>query len=431
VSAVFLPNEEENIMSTRARNTFIGSFLIATFSTGSYALLALYVVPLSKSLNASIGAVSILFSISGIGGLIAAFFLGSLLKLLKIKKLVTLAGIASLIFYGSMFVANNLRVIYIGALFLSTSIVFGGIGVAQTAITLWYVKNRGKLISYLSIGTGIFGLAVSPVLALTIASFGVKIVALVHGVVVSLVLIISARALISEAPDVYGEKPNGYVEPTGDTVSSTATSADKSLSLKQIMSTPVFWLIIFAAAIFSVAGTGYTTNASAIYQSLGITSLNAAICISVYNAARLGWSPLYGFFSDKFGPGRATLIYGIIGIVSLLAAIFLRGFASAIVIAALFSGGFCCMAIVAPISLPRVFGTKEAGNLIGFAHVATSAGSILGPPLAGFLYDFNGTYNTYLVIAAALTAVVVLIILYATGQGAINKINAKASTSLK
>jgi MFS family permease len=413
-------------MSKRARNTFIGSFLIATFSTGSYAILTLYLVPLSKALNASIGAVSILFSISGIGGLIAAFFLGALIKLLKIKKLVTIAGIASLIFYGSIFFANNLIIVYIGSFFLSTSIVFGGIGVAQTAITLWHIKNRGKLISYLGIGTGIFGFVVSPILALALSSFDVKIVALAHGVIVTLVLIISARALISEAPDVYGEKPNGYEEQTASTVSSAA-SEDKSLGLKQILSTPIFWLIIIATAIFSAVGTGYTTNASTIYQSLGMTSLSAAVCISVYNAARLGWSPLYGFFSDKFGPGRASLINGCIGIVAILAAIFLRGFVSGIVISALLAGGFCFMGMVAPISLPRVFGTKEAGNLIGFAHVATSGGSIVGPPLAGFLYDFNGSYNTFFIIAAVLLAVVILMILYSTGQGAINKINARAA----
>jgi MFS family permease len=197
------------------------------------------------------------------------------------------------------------------------------------------------------------------------------------------------------------------------------------------MSTPIFWIIIIAATIFSAACSGFTSNAGAIYRSLGMTSVNAAVCISVYSAAKLGWSPLYGFLVDKFGPGRATLINGSIGIVILIAATFLRGFIGGIIIAAVIAAAICFTGMLAPISLPRVFGTKEAGNMIGFANAAASAGSIAGPPLAGFLYDFNGSYNIFLIISAVLIAIVIIMILYSTGQGAINKINVRAGVSSK
>jgi MFS family permease len=399
---------------------------MATFSVGSYMLVTLYVVPLSEALNASIGQVSILFSVAGFGGLLASLFLGPLIKLLKIKKLVLIAAASSLIFYGGIFIAENLVTIYIGAFFLCVSASFGGFGIAQTAITLWHAKNRGKLISYLSLGMGAFGLAVSPVLAQTIVAFGVKNVALAHGMIVALVQVICALVLISEEPGVYGEKPSGSEEVTENAVSSETAPAGNSLSFKQIISTPVFWIIIIATAIFNMIGGGLATNGSAIYQSLGMTAVNAAVCISVFSAALLGWSPLYGFVCDKFGPGRATLINGGIGIVALIAALFLSGFTGGIIVAALFAAVNSSSSVVGPISLPRVFGTREAGNMIGFVNAAASAGSIVGPPLAGFLYDFNGSYNTYCIIAAVLTAVVILMILYSTGQGAINKINAGA-----
>jgi MFS family permease len=425
--AVFFNQKEGSIMTTRARNTFIGSLLMVTFSVGSYALIALYVVPLSEALNASIGEVSILFSVAGVGGLVASLFMGPLLKLLKIKKLIIVAAIASLLFYGSIFIANSLIVIYIGSFFLCVSTVFGGFGMAQTAITLWHTKNRGKLMSYLSIGVGVFGLAVSPVLARVIEIFGVKNVSIAHGIIVAVIQIISA-ALVSEEPEVYGEKPNGYEEQSEDAASS-AVSSGNSLSFKQIVSTPIFWTIIIAATILSAVASGYTSNAGAIYQSLGMSSMSAAICISICSAAMLGWSPLYGFLVDKFGPGRATLVNGVIGIISLITAVFLRGFGGGIVIAALIAAVVSFVGMLAPISLPRVFGTKETGNMIGFANAAASAGSIIGPPLAGFLYDFNGSYNVFLIIAAILVVVVIIMILSSTGKDAINKINARAGVS--
>jgi MFS family permease len=401
---------------------------MAAFSVGSYMLVTLYVVPLSEALNVSIGGVSLLFSVAGVGGLAASLFMGPLIKVLKIKKLVLVAVISSLIFYGSISLGNNLITIYIGSFFLCVSTVFGGFGMAQTAITLWHIKDRGKLISYLMVGASVFGLAVSPALAQAIVSYGAKNVALAQGVIVALAQMI-ALALISEEPGVYGEKPNGYVAPTEGAAASGAEG--NSMSFAQIASTPVFWIIIIAAVILCAAGSGFTSNGSAIYQSLGMTPVNAALCISVFSAASLGWSLLYGILADKFGPGRATLVNGIVGIVILIAAIFLRGFTGGIVIAALVGAITCMGGVLAPISLPRLFGTKEAGNMIGFANAAASAGSIAGPPLAGFLYDFNGSYNTFFIISAILIVVTILMILYSTGQGAINRINAKTGVSSK
>jgi hypothetical protein len=42
-------------MTKRARNTLLGSLLMAAFSVGSYMLMTLYVVPLSETLNVSSG----------------------------------------------------------------------------------------------------------------------------------------------------------------------------------------------------------------------------------------------------------------------------------------------------------------------------------------------------------------------------------------
>jgi len=94
-------------------------------------------------------------------------------------------------------------------------------------------------------------------------------------------------------------------------------------------------------------------------------------------------------------------------------ATFLSGFAGAIFIALLLST-LNIAGMLGPISLPRLFGAKEAGSLVGFAHAASSIGAMLGAPLAGFIYDATKSYKGFLLVAGI--AVILVIISVATSM---------------
>ena len=57
-----------------------------------------------------------------------------------------------------------MMLIYIAAILYGFATVFAGFAIAQTEITWWFIKGRAKIMSYLNIGLGVFGLFSFPLL---------------------------------------------------------------------------------------------------------------------------------------------------------------------------------------------------------------------------------------------------------------------------
>ena len=81
--------------------------------------------------------------------------------------------------------------------------------------------------------------------------------------------------------------------------------------------------------------------------------------------------------------------------------------------------------MIGAISFPSVFGTKEAGNLIGFANAAGNVGGMMGAPLAGIIFDWTGTYNLFLVTAGAACIITSILTLKGTGKKAMASVQSK------
>jgi MFS family permease len=67
----------------------------------------------------------------------------------------------------------------------------------------------------------------------------------------------------------------------------------------------------------------------------------------------------------------------------------------------LFSIGQGGALTLAPLVLGKLFGNSCLGSLLGTYWLMATAGSLVGPPLAGALRDATGTYFLVLVVFAA------------------------------
>ena len=187
---------------------------------------------------------------------------------------------------------------------------------------------------------------------------------------------------------------------------------------------PAFWMIIVSIILVSTAFTGFLNNSSALFQNMGLDAMAAALCLSIFNGVQLIWVPIYGVLVDKIGPGVATAIYGIIAAATFFTAIFLTGFVGAMIIAVLISS-LNASGMIGPTSFPVVFGTKEAGTLVGFSNAAASVGGMVGAPIAGLIFDSMGSYNIYLVAAGVACILMVILTIKGTSKKAIESVQSK------
>ena len=408
-------------MNSKARNVAIGSIIITMLSIGSALSLPVYLVPLSEVFNVPISQVVLIFTFQATGGLISSLLFGKLLKKLKVKVLVSIAGVALALFFCSIFFTTSLMLIYIVAILYGFATVFAGFAIAQTEITWWFIKGRAKIMSYLNIGLGVFGLVLMPIIAKAIGTYGVQNVALFQGIISGGLIIVIAFTMLCEHPDTYGLQPVGYGDPE---VNHNNDEAESNLSIKDMLKVPAFWMIIVSIILVSTAFTGFLNNSSALFQNMGLDAMAAALCLSIFNGVQLIWVPVYGVLVDKIGPGVATAIYGIIAAATFFTSIFLTGFVGAMIIAVLISS-LNASGMIGPTSFPVVFGTKEAGTLVGFANAAASVGGMIGAPIAGLVFDSMGSYNVYLVAAGIACVFTALLTLKGTSKKVIESVQSK------
>lgn len=132
-------------------------------------------------------------------------------------------------------------------------------------------------------------------------------------------------------------------------------------------------------------------------ESLGASATAVSILFAVYSVALLMLTPLVGGLSDRVGR-RGPMLIGLLGLAastllfaasvnypSLLIARTLQGVAAAIT----WSAGLALLA--------DTFDASSRGWAMGIAMAGVSAGSLLGPPLGGLLYELGGYHLPFLI----------------------------------
>ena len=407
-------------MHPRARRLAVGCLVIVMMAMGSYSSLAVYLLPISDNLSLSIGQVSLLFTFAAIASVGTSLIVGKLLKRFPVRVLAAAGGIFLMLFFFTVFLSAHIFLIYLGAFFFGSALILSGFPMAQVLITWWFARNRGKLMSSLNIALGLFGVVMVPIIANVITIIGMQKTALFQGLVMGGSIILASIFLLSEHPDHYGLKPVGFT-PSSPTADGTVIEGESQLTVRDFLRFPSFWLIVIASIFVAGAGTGFMNTAAAFYTSMGLSAVAASYCISIYNASKLFWSPFYGYLSDKRGPGTATLVCGLITATIFYVSPLLSGFAGAALVAAIAAcGSFGAM--LGAVSYSALFGTKEAGNLIGYAHASTSLGAMVGAPIAGFLFDAHGTYTIYMLFAGTAMLATGVLVFAATSKKAIRRV---------
>lgn len=417
--------EEIRIDEKRASKSATGSMLMCGLTIGSYASLSVYIGPLVMKLGVSVTQIVLLFTFAAISSLVGALLIGTVLKKIKIRVIVPVGGIMLGSFFILLGLVNSIEMIYAGALIFGVATTFTGVAIAQTQVMWWYAKDAGKKLGNLVFFMGAGGMVFNPVLAKLLTIYPIATVGVGEGIILAGLIVLIGLFMLSENPETYGLKPVGYEAiaiqaSTGDIMQQSAPT----MTLKKILATPSFWLVILALGVMGTASTGFSNNASALFQSKGLDAVAAALMISINSAVAVFMGPIFGRLVDKIGNLKATVIFGVILAVIFFTGSMTEGMVGSLILAIgvsfrTFNG------MMGPVAMTNLFGRKEAGSLVGFTTAAASVGAMLGAPLAGYIYDKTGSYNTFLITAAVMTLITVILVNQATNSKSIERIKMK------
>lgn len=361
--------------------------------------------PLSEEFGATRGTVSLVFSVAGFLYFVLGAFSGRLADRIGPRPVVGF-GMACI---GIGLVAASM------ADSLAAIIIFYGIGIgvgvgfayvpAIGAVQRWFVVQRGQASGWAVAGIGIGTMAAPPAAAWAIGMFGWRGAYVAIGIAV-LVLGALATLLLRASPAAMGLQPDGAPAPT-----TAAPAPPGGLELGAVLRHPAFWLLYVASGLNCIGTFVPFVHLAPYAMDQGLSRAEGVWLVGLIGVGSTLGRFVLGGFADRMGRGRSLSLVMLLTGLALLFWIFAQGFAALALFAlafGLFYGGFVALV---PAVTADLFGLRAMSSVLGVLYTSVALGTLLGPTLAGWVFDITGSYTWPILICALGCAAAAMVVL--------------------
>jgi OFA family oxalate/formate antiporter-like MFS transporter len=266
----------------------------------------------------------------------------------------------------------------------------------------WFPDKRGLAVGLAVGGYGAGSAIFGPLAQLKlIPSYGLPATFQILGVIFFVMTM--AGALLLRNP------PPGYA-PKGWSPASAGKAASRDFTPGEMLRTRTFYLMWAGYALGCSAGLMVISQLVPFARSAGIAGAALSTMTLVVGAAgNASGRILSGWMSDNLG--RINVLRVMIGIsIFAMPALYAAGNEVALLYAAVFVVYWCygTQLSVNAAAAADFWGTRNAGVNYGFLFTAWGVAGIIGPRLAGVMFDRYHNYRAAFYSAAALAAVALL-----------------------
>ena len=381
----------------------LGVIAMMAISSPQYVW-TLFTGPLNQKLGTTLAEIQVTFSLLIVLQTFLSPFQAYLVDRFGPKLLISIGAILS----GGSWVlsayVDNVFMLYI------TYGVIGGFGTGIIYVGIiglmvrWFPDRRGLATGLAAAGYGFGAFFTSFPIDSMIKSSGYAHTLLVWGIIQGAIGV--AAALGMRVPPE-GYRPAGFAP---ETVRLEMQSRD-SYSPKQMLQSPVFYLLFIMMAMMSTSGLMVVSNVGPFANEyhvaqtlvLGMAALPLSLTLSrVTNGLT---RPFFGWVSDHIGrESTMALAFSLEAVAILVLFAFIDRPAMFVVLTGLVFFGWGEIFSLFPSTLTDTFGPKFAATNYGFLYIAQGVGSILGGPAAAFLKQQTGSWTAVFILVACLDA---------------------------
>jgi MFS family permease len=274
------------------------------------------------------------------------------------------------------------------------------------AVQHWFVRQRGTASGIAVAGIGVGTLVGAPLAHVLIDAVGWRQTYLWLAALTVLGAIVSG-VLIRPGPEHYGLAPDGDRPATN-----TGTRPVSGLTLREAARTGPFWSIYVSALLMSFGLFVPFVHLVPYARDVGLGEGFGVLLIVLLGIGSTVGRFLFASITGWLGR-RLSFAGMFIGAGILLVLWSASSSAPALIVFALvfgaFYGGFVA---IAPSLAADYFGARALGSVIGALYSGVAFGALLGAPVAGYVYDFFGSYVGAILAGAALCLVSFVITLF-------------------
>jgi MFS family permease len=399
--------------SCRSPRLFYGWWMVLVTAIGLTAgpilvtgTFGLFVKPLAETFGWSRGAISLGFSIVAGFASLAAPVVGLLADRFGPRKVILCAALL----FGSgflSFLSLSASIWHFYGLYLFTAL--GGIGLTTipyaTAISRWFVRQRGLALGFMGVGVFVGGMYAPPLVTYVITHWGWRWAYVALGLLVWSTILPVIGLFLVESPQQLGLQPDGEVEDAKSPAASAPHGAhSRDSTFAEARKTLPFWLMAVSFSLLSATIHGCLTHLAPLLTDQGLSAQQAAVALMLFSAMGAVGRVTTGYLLDRLPPRLVATSYFLAVVLGLLAALGSSDERLALLFAAMLGVGFGAESDLMPYLTARYFGLKSFGEIYGWIFGAFAFGAVLGPFLMGWIFDTTGSYRLALLILIPATA---------------------------
>jgi MFS family permease len=255
---------------------------------------------------------------------------------------------------------------------------------ADATVTRWFVRRRGRALAVATMGLSAAGIVIPIPLAYAITRFGWRGAWIMIAAAV-LALGTAAAIAMRGRPEDHGL--------TADGVAAADAPREASLTARQALRTPAFWLLVVGTNLGGLALFGVNIHLFSYLGDRGLPPATAAAVVTLLYVLHTAAKPLWGLIAERVHVRHCIAACYAGGGAGILILLMSPTFAAVLAFTVIYGLTRGAQSFVTSLAWAEYFGRDAQGAIRGLAAPARFIASAAGPVLGGWLYDRTGSYE--------------------------------------
>ena len=274
---------------------------------------------------------------------------------------------------------------------------------AGRLVNLWFPRIRGRMMGIVTAGNNFGSMIAIPIVAALITMVGWRGAYVVMAIGLLGIALLVFLVIRDGDDDVEKEKHKRWSPSAPD--SQEESNAQEGFAASEAVRTPVFWFLVVGMTLQQFMRTSVSSQMVPHLRQVGFSPAAASGAMMLLAFFGTSSKIIFGRLSETI---TARLAYVVILIlqVSALAILVVSGGSMAswggIVVLGLGTGG---VGALMPLVIADTFGLREFGSIMGLTKVPIIVPVLVGPIMAGMIFDATGAYNLVFLITIGMLVV--------------------------
>ena len=375
----------------------VAAFIMVIGTVPLFQGMTAWFVVLEREFAWSRTQLSIAFSLSRVEGSIMGPVSGYLIDKLGSRRMVLIG----LVIAGGGFVImsqmTNIWHFYAAFVVMSMGVGLGTWMPMMTVLNNWFTRNRSTAMALAMEGFLVGGMVLVPLLAFVIdpdvaGRPGWRNTALVIGLFLVAVAFPLSR-LIRNAPEPYGQFPDGEATARPRQTAATGTASDEpDYTWQEAVKTKTFWLITMGHACSSIVIVTITVHLGPMLDDRGFSLQTVGWVVGAYTGVAAIFTLIGGYVGDRLPIRLALFGFSAVQSGAVLVLMLADSLPMAYLFAILMGIGFGGRNPLTTAIRGVYFGRKAFASITGISMIPMNVLLLAAPLFAGIMFDATQSY---------------------------------------